>query len=88
LKVRTILIIVLSLAAFMGIVVWSTLSAGEVECEVCLVFDGTEVCRRGRGPSEAEALQAAQESACGGNARGMAELINCRGRSPDRAQCF
>ena len=87
-KTRTIVVIVLVLAAFMGVVVWSTLSAAEVECEVCLTFNGREVCRLGRGPSEAEALQAAQESACGGNAPGMAELIVCRGRVPDRAQCF
>lgn len=87
-KARAIIVIVLALAAFMGVVVWSTLSAAEVECEVCLTFNGQEVCRLGRGPTETEALQAAQESACGGNAPGMAELIACRARIPDRAQCF
>lgn len=87
-KARTIAIIVFTLAAFMGIVVWSTLQAAEVECEVCLTFNGEEVCRLGRGPTQDEAMQAAQESACGGNAPGMAELIRCRGRAPERAQCF
>jgi hypothetical protein len=87
-RARSALLIVLALVAFMGLVIWSTVRAAEVECEVCLTFDGVEVCRMGRGPGEAEALQAAQESACGGNAPGMAELIRCRARQPDRAQCF
>lgn len=79
--------ILLAMIGFMGAVVWSTVQAGEVECEVCMVFDGEEVCRSGRGPGEAEALAEAQASVCGGNVSGMAELIACRGRPPDRQSC-
>lgn len=86
-KPAVIVSVVLLVVAFMGAVVWSTLQAGEVECEVCLTFEGAEVCRLGRGPSEEEALVAAQQSVCGGNASGMAESIACLNRIPERATC-
>jgi hypothetical protein len=79
--------IVIAMLAFMGLVIWSTLSEVETECEVCLLFGSEEVCRFGRGPNEVEVLRAAQESACGGNTSGMAEIIRCRGDLPARASC-
>jgi hypothetical protein len=86
-KPSVIAMIVLALAGFVGAVVWSTVQGAEVECEVCLVFDGQETCRSGRGPTETEALAAAQQSACGGNTANMAEAIACLNRVPDRASC-
>ena len=73
---------------FMAIVVWSTVSDVETECEVCLTFGTEQVCRTGRGANEVAALQAAQESVCGGNTSGMAEIILCRNATPDRATCW
>jgi hypothetical protein len=86
-KPAVVVAILLAIAAFMGAVVWTTLQAVEVECEVCLEFDGAEVCRRGRGPTEEEARAAAQQSTCGGNTSGMAESIACLSRSPNRVSC-
>ena len=86
-KPFAVVLILIGLAAFMGGVVWMTLRSAEVECEVCLVFDGREVCRLGRGPTEEEALAAAQQSTCGGNVSGMAESIACLNRAPERASC-
>ncbi|MEX2529017.1 MAG: hypothetical protein WEA09_15405 [Gemmatimonadota bacterium] len=86
-KPWAILLTVLGMVAFMTLVVRSTLQSAEVECQVCLQFQGELVCRNGAGATEEEALQAAQESACGGNVSGMAELIACRGAPPVRAQC-
>lgn len=86
-KRTTIAGIIAALALFAGLVVYSTLQAGQVECEVCLTFPAGEVCRSGRGATEAEALMAAQESACGGNVSGMAEIIACRNQTPSRAFC-
>jgi len=86
-KPLTTLIILLAVALFMGGVVWSTLQRSQIECEVCLQFPHGEVCRLGRGTDQEEALRAAQESACGGNVSGMAELIACRSQPPVRTQC-
>ncbi len=80
-------LVVVGILLFMGVVVWSTVRGAEVECEVCLVFDGDETCRLGRGASEAEALAAAHQSACGGNTSGMAESIACMNRVPERSTC-
>lgn len=80
--------IVAVMVAFMTIVVWSTMSDVETECEVCLTFGTEQVCRTGRGANEVTALQAAQESVCGGNTSGMAEIILCRNATPERATCW
>jgi hypothetical protein len=80
-------LIILGLVLFAGYVVWGTVTRTQAQCEVCLEFAGELVCRRGAGPTVEEAEQAAQESACGGNAHGMTELIRCRNRVPDRVQC-
>lgn len=76
-----------AMVVFMVVVVWSTLSDVETECEVCLTFGTEQVCRSGRGASEVAALQAAQESVCGGNTSGMAEIIACRNATPEQATC-
>jgi hypothetical protein len=86
-KTSAVIAILLAMLLFMGLVVSLTVQGAQVECEVCLDIGGQEVCRLGRGGDEAEALQAAQESACGGNVSGMAELIACRSQTPTRATC-
>ena len=35
---------------FLGYVMYSSMAPADVTCEVCLVFDGEEVCRMGAGP--------------------------------------
>lgn len=86
-KPSVVIAIILAMALFMGAVVVATVQRAGVECEVCLDFPHGEVCRSGRGPTVDEALRAAQESACGGNVSGMAELIACRNQVPTRTSC-
>ena len=80
-------LVILGVVLFMGYVVFGTVTRAEVSCEACLRFEGELVCRRGAGATEAEARMAAQESACGGNASGMSEVIACRNQTPERVQC-
>ena len=87
-KPSVVLAIVAAVLVFGAVVVTMTLQASEVECEVCLTFPATgEVCRLGRGADVEEALAAAQQSVCGGNARGMAESISCLNRVAERSSC-
>lgn len=79
--------IAIGILLFVGYVVYGSAARTAVSCEVCLEFEGELVCRRGAGETEAVAMQAAQESTCGGNASGMSEFIACRNRVPERAQC-
>ncbi|MEX2572406.1 MAG: hypothetical protein WD737_13995 [Gemmatimonadota bacterium] len=80
-------IVILGIILFAGVVVYSTIARAQVECEVCLEFDGNLVCRRGAGGTVEEAQRAAQESVCGGNASGMSETIACRNAPPAEVQC-
>ncbi len=86
-KASTVALITGAMLLFMGFVIYSTIRPVQVECEVCLQFNGELVCRSGRGATEEEARIAAQESTCGGNVSGMAELIACRNATPVRVQC-
>ena len=80
-------IVILGVLLFVGYVIYSSTARVRVSCEICLEFDGEMVCRKGAGATEAEARQAGQESACGGNAHGMSETTACRNRPPERAYC-
>jgi hypothetical protein len=79
--------ITLAMLAFVGWFVWISVPRSPYACEVCLEFSGERVCRRGAGQTEAAALMAAQESTCGGNARGMSEMIACRNAVPVASSC-
>lgn len=86
-KMGTIALITVGMLFFFGLVVYSTMSGAEQQCEVCLEFAGETVCRSGSGATAEEAQRAAQESVCGGNTSGMAESIACRNRTPVSVQC-
>lgn len=86
-KPGIIALIAIGMILFFGLVVYSTMSGAEHQCEVCLEFAGESVCRSGSGASPEEAQRAAQESVCGGNTSGMAESIACRNRAPTALQC-
>ena len=86
-KLSTAFLILLAVGLFMGAVVFATLQRAQYNCVVCLQFGTEEVCRAGSGPSREEAMQAAQESVCGGNTSGMAEIIACRNARPTSYQC-
>lgn len=88
-KLPAVAAILFAMIGFMALVVWTTWPRANTfeECQVCMVFNGEEVCRNGRGETETEALQAAQESVCGGNTSGMAEIIACRNAPPASSTC-
>ena len=77
----------LAVVIFLGYVMYSSMAPATVTCEVCLVFDGEEVCRMGAGPDAGAAAAAAQESVCGGNEMGMILAERCRARTPTRMTC-
>ena len=57
----------LALATFIGLgafVVYTSLQAGGVRCEVCIEFGGSRACRAVDGATEREALTAARSNAC------------------------
>ena len=85
-KKSTIVTLVL-IAGFTAILLYSTLSAQQVECEACVTFNGQSNCATASGQDEAEALKTAVNTACGTLASGMDESIRCAGLPPERPRC-
>jgi hypothetical protein len=84
---RSTLITILLVAGFAGILLYSTLSAQQVECTACVRFNGVENCAKASGKDSLEALRTAVNTACGTIAQGMDESIRCSGMPPLRPQC-
>ncbi|HSM17855.1 MAG TPA: hypothetical protein VK845_12785 [Gemmatimonadales bacterium] len=82
-KVATIVAIV----AFVVLLLWSTLSAQRVECEVCVEFQGRQNCATASAATEDEAARSAQTTACGTLAGGMAETVFCGNATPKSRRC-
>ncbi len=82
-KVATIVAIV----AFVVLLLWSTLSAQRVECEVCVEFQGRRNCATASAATEDEAARSAQTTACGTLAGGMAETVFCGNATPTSRRC-
>lgn len=86
-KKSTVITILLALG-FAGLLLYSTLSAQQVECAACVTFNGKSNCATASGSSEEEALRTAVNTACGTIAAGMDESIRCSGLPPERPRCL
>lgn len=81
-------IITLALAlGFAALLLYSTLSAQNVECSACVTFNGQTNCATASAENESEALRQAVSTACGILTQGMDESIRCAGMPPQRPQC-
>jgi hypothetical protein len=84
---RSTVVVILTLAAFVAFLLWTTLSAQKVECEVCVEFGGGRNCATASGDDAATATETAQTTACGTLARGMTESIACGNTQPASRVC-
>ncbi len=66
-----------SLALLAALLVWFTLSAGQVECEVCMEFGGGRNCATAAAEDEASAFRSARSTACGTLTRGIRDSFAC-----------
>ncbi len=76
-----ILLVLLGVAAFIALLLYSTLRGKSVRVEVCVTYNGRQDCRIAVGASEAEARQTAQTNACAMLARGMTESDGLPGQA-------
>lgn len=84
---RSTMITIALVAAFTAILLYTTLSAQQVECSACVTWNGTENCATTSGQTEEEALRSAVNTACGPLAQGMDESIRCANLPPQRPVC-
>lgn len=82
-RILTLLIV----AGFVGFLVWSTIQAQSVECQVCVRYNNMENCAVASGSDELEAGRTAQNTACGPMVRGMNDAIACDNTPPLTRQC-
>lgn len=84
---RGTIITILLAVGFAGILLYSTLSAQQVECSVCVTFNGETNCATASAETDVAAMKQAVNTACGTISSGMAESIQCANTPPVRPQC-
>jgi hypothetical protein len=75
------------IAAIAGLAIYSTTSQADHRCQVCVTYHGHGNCASAAGPTEHDAREGAQTTACGTLASGMDESIACGRVQPDSVQC-
>jgi hypothetical protein len=75
------------IAGFVVLLLWSTMSSQQVECEICVEFKGRTNCATASAANEAQAVQSAQMTACGTISSGMAESVLCGDTPPVSRRC-
>ncbi|MGH7897850.1 MAG: hypothetical protein ACREQQ_07850 [Candidatus Binatia bacterium] len=75
------------LVPVIAIVVYSSFQVSAVECEVCMAFEGREMCRTVSAADREQALRSAIDNACAFLTSGMTSTLQCTGREPRRAEC-
>jgi hypothetical protein len=81
------MIVIVAVLAFFGLLLYNTLSAQKVTCEVCVEYNGQRNCATASHANEADAAQSAQSTACGILASGMNESIACGRTEPVSRRC-
>lgn len=77
-------IIVLGL---IGLLTYKMLSLGQVQCGLCVEFNGKRQCTKAYGPNRSAALEEAHRNACATLTSGVTEVLACN-RSPDlKVEC-
>ena len=84
---RSTIITILLVLGFGALLLYNTVSAQKVECNVCVEFNGHRNCATASHESEDEAKRSAQNTACGPLTSGMNESIACDRTPPLSFQC-
>ena len=73
--------------AFVGALLWFSSTSAQVECEVCMRFQGREACNTSVAASRDEAVAQARSSACSQITGGVTAGIQCSQQPPARLSC-
>jgi hypothetical protein len=68
--------------AFVGYIVYSTMSVGQFRCRVCMEFQGATACRTASGATKEDALKTAKDNACAQLTSGMGNVRQCDAQEP------
>lgn len=77
-------VVVLGVAALMWFGMQGT---SDVQCRICLTWNGEQRCQESAGATEAEAVDRARTAICQILAGDRADNINCGRKEPDSVEC-
>lgn len=84
---RSTLITLIAVLAIAGLFFYMTTARASTTCEVCVTFQGRTNCASAVGPTEEDAREGAQTTACGPIASGMDASIACDRTPPASVRC-
>jgi hypothetical protein len=84
---RGTILTIIAVVAFAALLLFNTLSAQKVECNVCVDFNGRHNCATASHENEEGARRAAQTTACGPLTSGMDQAIACDRTPPASSRC-
>ena len=70
-----------------GVIIYTSLFTGQVECKVCVRFDGRLRCATAAAPDIETATRSAQTTACATITAGRAESLACDRLEPVESSC-
>jgi hypothetical protein len=76
------IVVIVFIAAFVGLVAYSTLHGPRYRAEVCVEFDGRKACKTVSAKSENAAVRAGTEGDCADIASGVTDTMRCVGAPP------
>jgi hypothetical protein len=85
--VRTGLAYLAALLLLGGALIYGTLREAQVECEVCIAFEGARACRTAVAAARDDALRAAVRGACSVLTSGVTRGMACDRTPPSSVRC-
>ena len=73
--------------ALFGAILYQTFAIRQVECDVCVEFEGRKKCLTVRGEDEEQVIQTGKDNACTFVTVGRAEAFRCAGTLPTSTSC-
>lgn len=85
---KAAIITVVFAVVMLGIIMYETVGLRQVECEVCMEFEGRKKCLLVKAENEENATQTAKENACSFITGGRAEGFRCSATPPASVKCM
>jgi len=84
---RNVVATIAVLVPIVAFVIYSSFQVSAIECEVCMRFDGREICRSASAARRDEAERSAVDNACAMLASGMTQTMRCQRGEPAKLTC-
>ena len=84
-KGTLVTLVFLSLIAAFSVIVIST--GSKYECEVCIFYNGFDVCQKVEGMAKSDTVQTGISTACASAANGRTESMECGMTPPVSVEC-